>query len=144
MTDNDTDDLVGRSLRGRSLVGADLSDRDVRGADFTGANLRSVSFRNSIFGVPPKVGAAILGIAMLISVFTGTAIGWMVDEIRGQVNAEEWDAAAAGGSLVLLLLVFIAISLWRGFDTAIKVTVGAYRLVLAGNIIANLIWEEVE
>jgi hypothetical protein len=144
MTDDDTDKLTGRSYRGRSLEEADFSGKDVRGADFTGANLRSVTFRDAVFGVPPKVGAVILGIAMLISIATGMAIGWMVDEIRGQMNAQEWDEAAAGGSLIALLLVFVAIILWRGFDTAIKAIVGLYVLVLAGNVIANFIWEEVE
>ena len=144
MTDDDTDKLTGRSFRGRSLEETDFSGKDVRGTDFTAADLRLANFRDAVLGVPPGVGAVILGIAMLISIATGMAIGWMVDEVRGQMNASEWDEAAAGSSLIALLLVFVAIILWRGFDTAIKAIVGLYLLVLAGNVIANFIWEEVE
>jgi hypothetical protein len=145
MTDDDiTDKLTGQSFHGRSLEGADFSGTDVRGADFTGADLRSASFRDAKFGVAPKVGAVVLGIAMLISIAAGIAIGWMVDEIRGQVNAAEWDQAAGGGSLLFLLLVFVGLIIWRGFDTAIKAILVLYLVVLVGNIVANFIWEEVE
>jgi hypothetical protein len=145
MTDNEiTDKPAGQSFLGSSLDGADFSGKDLRGADFTGASLRSATFCNSKLGVAPKVAAVVLGIAILISIAAGVAIGWMVDDIRGQMNAEEWDQAAAGSSLIVLLLVFVALLLWRGIDTAIKAIVGLYLLVLLGNIIANFIWDEVE
>jgi len=145
MSNDDITDLrTGQSFRGRSLEGADFSGKDVRGVDFTGADLRSADFSNAKLGVAPKVGAVALGIAILIAILTGVLIGLLVDEIRGQMNAEEWDEAAAGGSLIFLLLAFVALIIWRGFDTAIKVIVGLYVVVLVGNVIANFIWEDVE
>jgi hypothetical protein len=145
MSDDEiTENPAGQSLVGSSLNGADFSGKDLRSTDFTGADLRSATFRNSKFGVEPKVGAVVLGLAMLITIAAGVAIGWMVDDIRGQMNAEEWDQAAAGSSLIVLLLVFVAVIIWRGIDTAIKVIVGLYAIVLVGNIIANFIWDEVE
>jgi len=149
MTDDDISDepggqsFRGQSLRGQSLEGADFSGKDVRGADFTGADLRSASFRDSNFGVAPKVGAVVLGIAMLITIAAGVAIGWVVDEIRVQVYGDRWDEAASGASLIFVLLAFVAIIVWRGFDTAIKVIVVVYLMVLAGNLIANLIWDDI-
>jgi hypothetical protein len=145
MSDDEiTENPAGQSLVGSSLNGADFSGKDLRSTDFTGADLRSATFRNSKFGVEPKVGAVVLGLAMLITIAAGVAIGWMVNDIRGQIYAEEWDRAAAGSSLIVLLLLFVAVIIWRGIDTAIKVIVGLYLLVLVGNLIANFIWDEVE
>jgi uncharacterized protein YjbI with pentapeptide repeats len=144
MTDDDIPDKPsGRSFRGQSLEGADFSGKDVRGTDFTGADLRSARFREVKLGVAPKVGALFLGIAMLITIAAGVAIGWVVDEIRVQMNGDRWDEAASGGSLIFVLLVFVGLIVWRGFDTAVKVIVVVYLVVLAGNIIANFVWDDV-
>lgn len=145
LTDDEIPDRpVGQSFRGGALAGADFSGKDVRGADFTGANLRSAIFRDAKFGVAPKVGAVILGVALLVTVGLGVVIGLMVDEIRTQLNGEEWDEVAAGGSMLFTLLVFIALLVWRGFDMAIKVIVVLYLVLMAGNLIANAIWEDLE
>jgi uncharacterized protein YjbI with pentapeptide repeats len=145
MTNDDvTDNPIGQSLRGRSLEGADFSGKDVRGTDFTGADLRSASFRDAELGVAPKVGVIFLGIAMLITIAAGVAIGLVVDEIRVQMNGDRWDEAASGGSLIFILLVFVGLIVWRGFDTAIKAIVVVYLLVLAGNMIANLFWDDID
>lgn len=145
MTDDEIPDRpIGHSFRGGALAGADFSGRDVRGADFTGANLRSAVFRDAKFGVAPKVGAVLFGFALLVTVGLGVVIGLMVDEIRTQLNGEEWDEVAAGSSMLFTLLAFIALLVWRGFDTAIRVIVVLYLVLMAGNIIANAIWEDLE
>jgi uncharacterized protein YjbI with pentapeptide repeats len=144
MTDDDIPDKPsGRSFRGQSLEGADFSGKDLRGTDFTGADLRSARFREVKLGVAPNVGALFLGIAMLITIAAGVAIGWVVDEIRVQMNGDRWDEAASGGSLIFVLLVFVGLIVWRGFDAAVKVIVVVYLVVLAGNIIANFVWDDV-
>jgi hypothetical protein len=142
--DDSTDRILGTSFRGRSLVGADFSGRDVRGADFIGADLRGADFTDATFGVAPRTGIVLLGVAMLVAVAAGVAIGWVVDEIRVQVYADAWDEAAAGISLIFLLLAFVGLIVWRGFDLAVKVIAVLYVVVVGGNIIANLIVEEVE
>ncbi len=145
MTDDEIPDRpVGQSFRGGALAGADFSGKDVRGADFTGANLRSAIFRDAKFGVAPKVGAVIFGVALLLAVGLGVVIGLMVDEIRTQLNGEEWDEVAAGGSVLFTILVFIAHLVWRGFDMAINVIGVLYLELMAGNLIANAIWEDLE
>jgi uncharacterized protein YjbI with pentapeptide repeats len=145
MTDNNVPDKpIGQSFRGGSLEEADFSGKDVRGADFTGADLRSASFREAEVGVAPKVGTVFLGIAMLFTIAAGVTIGWMVDEIRVQMNGDRWDEAASGGSLIFVLLVFVALIVWRGFDIALKAIVVVYLLVLAGNLIANFFWDDID
>jgi hypothetical protein len=145
MTDeDDTHKAVGLSFRGGSLEGADFSDKDMRSADFTGANLRSASFRNATFGVEPRVGVVLLGVSMLAAMAAGAGIGWAVNNLLDRLSADQWDEVAGGGSVSLVLIVFIALILWRGFDFALKIGAALYLVVLAVNIVANLLWEEFE
>jgi hypothetical protein len=44
----------------------------------------------------------------------------------------------------LVLIVFIALILWRGFDFALKIGAAFYLVVLGANIVANLLWEDFE
>lgn len=145
MTDGETSErLVGRAFRGASLEGSDFVGADVRGADFTGADLRGADFTDARVGVAPRTGVLLLGVAILVSIGAGVAIGWMVDDVRRQVRAEEWDEAAGGGSAVLLLLAFVVVIFWRGFDLAIKVLAVLYVGAIVVNVIANLVWDDVE
>jgi hypothetical protein len=145
MTDeHNTEKLSGLSFRGKSLEDADFSGRDMRGADFVGADLRSASFRDATFGVPPRVGAVLLGLAMLAAIAAGAGIGWAMHRLQDRLSAEQLDEVAGGGSVGLVLVVFIVLILWRGFDLAIKIGAVFYLVVLAINIVANLIWEEFE
>ena len=142
--DASSERLIGRSFRDRSLDGADFGGKDVRSADFTGADLRNADFTDARVGVAPRKGVVILGVALLVAIGTGIAIGWFVDDIRRQVSADEWDQAAAGGSMGLLLLAFIGVMFWRGFDVAIRAVAVLYVVVVVVNVIANFIWEDVE
>jgi hypothetical protein len=145
MTEDDTTgQFVGPSYQGRSLDNADFSAEDLRGADFTGANLRSANFRDAKFGVAPRVGVVLLGLAILASIAAGAAIGWAVTGTFDQLNSDSWDEVAAGGSIGFLIISLVVVIFWRGFDTAIKLVGGLYLIVLVVNIVANLIWEEVE
>lgn len=138
------DDPRGRSLRGQALEGADFSGKDVRGTDFTGADLRSSTFRNATLGVPPRVGAVILGSAMLVALSAGLAIGWAVHQMTDELSARKWDEVAQGSSIGLILIVLVALILWRGYDFAIRFVAFFYVLVLAANLVANLLWDKIE
>jgi hypothetical protein len=94
--------------------------------------------------VAPRTGAAILGAAIAIAISAGVVIGWAVDEVRGQVYADQWDEVAGGGSLILVLVAFVSLIFWRGFDLAIKATFVLYFVVAAGNVVANVLWEDLE
>jgi hypothetical protein len=146
MTDERADqpDIDRRSFRGDPLEGADFAGADVRGADFSDADLRSASFRDADLGVRPAVGAVILGLGMVFAVAAGVAIGWAVNGTTDRLSADAWDERAEGGSLVLLLILLVALVLWRGLDAALKVVVIVYPVVVILNVAANLIWEEVE
>ena len=135
---------VGESFRGRSLDGADFAGMDVRGANFTGASLRSASFRSAQLGVAPRVGVVMLGLAIIAAIAAGIAIGWSVDETTNRLSAERWDEVAEGGTITFVLVVVVALAFWRGFDVALRIGAAAYAIAVALNIVANLIWDEVE
>jgi hypothetical protein len=134
----------GGSQPGQDLEGADFSDKDLRGVDFAGANVRSANFRDATFGVEPRIGVMLLGIGLLISVGAGVAIGWSVDGLRHRISADQWDEVAEGSSMAVILVVLVAVIIWRGFDLAFKVVVAVYFALLVINVVANLIWDEVE
>jgi hypothetical protein len=145
MTDGDIGSQpVGESFWGRSLDGADFAGMDVRGADFTEASLRSASFRDAQLGVAPRVGVVMLGLAILVTVAAGIAIGWSVDQTRNRISAEPWDEVAEGATIVVVLVVLVALVFWRGFDFAIRIGVIVYAVAVALNIVANFLWDEVE
>ena len=123
---------------------ADFSGKDVRGADFTGANLRSANFQEAKIGVAPRTGLAILGLSLLVALAAGFAIGWGVNEIRKRFNSDEWDQVAEGSTLGLTILVLLGLIIWKGFDFAIRFVAVFYAVVVAINIVANLIWDDFE
>jgi hypothetical protein len=136
--------LTTRSFRGRSLEGADFSGADLRGTDFTGANLRSAKLTDAKVGVAPKVGVAVLSLGVLVAVTAGIVIGWSVEDTREQIAADEWDEVAGGVSIALVLVVLVGVTIWRGVDVAIRVAIVLWAVIAALNVMANVIWEEVE
>ena len=138
------DKTVAQSFRGQNLEGADFSGKDVRGADFTGANLRSADFTNCKIGVAPRVGVVILGVALLVAIACGVAIGFAVNEMRDRVTSDEWDQVAEGGSIGITLLVLLGLIIWKGFDVAIKIAVAVYLALVAVNVVANLLADDFE
>ena len=138
------DKTVAQSYRGQGLEGADFSGKDVRGADFTGADLRGANFTNCKIGVAPRVGAVLLGLALIVAIACGVAIGWAVNETRDRLTADEWDQVAEGGSIGITLLVLLGLVLWKGFDVAIKVAVAVYLVLVAINVVANLVADDFE
>jgi len=135
---------VARSFRGQDLEGADFSGKDVRGADFTGCNLRSANFTKAKIGVPPRVGAVILGVALLVAIACGVAIGWAVNEMRNRFTSDEWDQVVEGGSIGITLLVLLGLIIWKGFDFAIKIVGVVYLVLVAINVVANLLADDFE
>jgi hypothetical protein len=61
-----------------------------------------------------------------------------------RLSSDAWDEVAEGSSLVLILVILVAVIVWRGLDFALKVVAIAYPVLVVVNVVANLIWEEVE
>ena len=135
---------MGGSHRGENLDGADFSGKDIRGVDYTGARLRSANFRDAELGVAPRVGVVFFAFAIMMSIAAGIAIGWGVSGLRNRISADKWDEVAEGGTMAGVLVILVLLIVWKGFDTAFIVVVVAYLALVVINVIANLIWDEIE
>jgi uncharacterized protein YjbI with pentapeptide repeats len=135
---------LGEPFRGRALEGTDFSGADLRGVDFTGANLRSANFSDARVGPTVWIGAAILTIAIAAAVGAGVLIGLAVEGTRGRLTSGNLDEVMVAGVVITTMIVLVAISLWRGFDAAVKVAAIVYVALVAVTIVANLIWGDVE
>ena len=142
--DDDAPTLRRKSFRGRALEGADFSGADLRGADFTGADLRSASFRNARAGSGRWASAVILSIAIAAAAAAGVLIGFAVEETNERLSSDDLDEVVVAGAVIVTLVVLVTVIFWRGFDMALKVAAVAYVALVAGTILANLIWEDVE
>jgi hypothetical protein len=112
--------------------------------DFSDTDLRSASFREALLGVRPGIGLVILGAALIVAVGAGAAIGWAVNGTTDRLSSDAWDEVAEGSTLVLIMVILVALILWRGLDFALRMVLIAYPVLLVLNVAANLIWEEVE
>ena len=106
--------------------------------------MRSADFTNAEVGVPPRVGAVILGSALIVAIACGVAIGWAVNEVRERFTSDEWDQVAEGASLGVTLLLLLGLIIWKGFDFAFKVVAVFYLVLVAINVVANLIADDFE
>jgi hypothetical protein len=136
--------LRGRSFRGQALERADFSGADLRWTDFTGADLRSASFRDAQTGAKPWIRAAILTTALAAAVGAGVLTGLAVQSTKGWRASGEFDGVVVAGVVIVALVALIAVTVWRGFGTALKVAAVVYVALVAGTVLANLIWEDVE
>jgi len=134
----------GQSFRGQRLQGADFSGEDLRGVDFTEADLRSATFHGARVGPNLWVGAAIVATAIAAAVGAGVLIGLAVAGTRERLMSGNLDEVVVAGVVIATLVVLVAMILWRGFGSAIKIASVVYVGLVAGTIIANLIWEDVE
>ena len=142
--DDSTAPLRGASFRGRALEGTDFGGQDLRGVDFTGADLRSANFRDARVGPKLWIGAAILSTAIAAAVGAGVLIGLAVEGTRERLSSGNLDEVMVAGVVIVTLVVLVAVIFWRGFGTALRVAAIVYVALVAGTILANLIWEDVE
>jgi MFS family permease len=124
-------DLRGESFQGQNLTGADLSNADVRGADFGGATLVNAKFTNARLGLQPITGGLILLAALAISVSAGIMVGYFADTVRERAIAPDWRDKLGGWLLVLIVIVFFGVLIFRGARQAIPASLIVLAVVVA-------------
>jgi hypothetical protein len=142
--DDSTGPSSEESFRGRALEGADFGGEDLRGMDFTGAKLQSANFRDARVGPKLWIGAAILSTAIAAAMGAGVLIGLAVEGTRERLFSDNLDEVMVAGVVIVTLVVLVAIIFRRGFGTALRIAAIVYVALVAGTILANLIWEDVE
>ena len=118
MTPRDHDfrgqDVRGRSFEGRELAEADFVGADVRGCDFSNADLARADFTDAKLGVRPLAAAVILAASVVVSVVTGVAVGWLLNEITDDATSSDWRDVMGAILLGLVIAVFFGTIIGRG------------------------------
>ncbi len=117
--------FAGEDLRGRSFVNQDLSGvefraADLRGASFRGANLRGADFREARAGVSGGRRAVIVALAFAFSIAIGVAAGRAGEYLHDLIRGDSDRRRLLGAILAIELLVFIAVSVWKGLRVAVR------------------------
>jgi hypothetical protein len=131
-------------FRSQNLEGTDFAGCDLRSADFTDADLNNANFSGSRLGVAPGRGTIMLIAALSVAIAAGVIIGWAIVDTTGNLSSAEGDRVAEAGSLIFIFALLIGLIVWRGFDVAWKVTAIVYVVVVTGNLIGNLLFEQVD
>ena len=130
--DHRNENLRRKSFAAQSLPAANFEGADLRGADFTMADLSNASFRNTRFGVPPSVGAAILAAAIALSLAFGVVAGFAIDAVRERLYGEGWERTSSAAGILIILVVFVVVLFWKGLDAAIRTYLWTFAVVLRG------------
>ena len=142
--DHRNENLRRKSFEAQSLPAANFEGADLRGADFTMADLSNASFRNTRFGVPPSVGAAILAAAIALSLAFGVVAGFAIDAVRERLYGEGWERTSSAAGILIILVVFVVVLFWKGLDTAITTYLWTFAVVLGASLVVRLIWGQVD
>ena len=142
--DHRNENLRRKSFAAQSLPAANFEGADLRGADFTMADLSNASFRNTRFGVPPSVGAAILAAAIALSLAFGVVAGFAIDAVRERLYGEGWERTSSAAGILIILVVFVVVLFWKGLDTAITTYLWTFAVVLGASLVVRLIWGQVD
>ena len=113
-------DVRGRSFEGRELAEADFGGADVRGCDFSNADLAHADFTDAELGVRPLAAALILAGSLVVSVVTGVAVGWLLNEITDDATSSDWRDVMGAILLGLVVAVFFGTVIVKGLTVTFK------------------------
>ena len=129
-----------RSFAGQALEGTDFTAADLRGADLSNARLAGASFRDARLGVPPSTAALVLLAAVTVSVAAGVIAAQSIQALRDRIFGPHWEETLGGIEIVVVLVVFVGVMFWKGFDAAVKAFLVVTVVAVVTNLIARVIW----
>ena len=112
--------LQNASFKNEDLSYASFSKSDLRGADFTGADLRGADFTRSRTGITPKNTAWIFILALVVSLLSGYLAMLAGQTVHGMFVSPDPNVRLAAIATVVIILLFIGYSYWKGVGTAVK------------------------
>jgi len=133
--DYNSQNLRGRSFEGALLDSADFTDADLRGADFSYASLVGANFTDARMGVRTITGLVLLGVAMVVSILAGVAVGQFAAMVREEASSSDWRDVFAAALMVLVVVSFIAILLLKGASKAFR----AFAVVVAAVVLIDFV-----
>ena len=125
--------LQKQSFQNRDLVNATFKDSDLRGTDFSGADLTGVDFTNIKTGITPLITALIFVAALIISLLSGYVAMLTGRTVQTMLASTDKNVRISGIVSVVVLLVFILYTYWKGFLTSLSY------LILPASVITILI-----
>ncbi|OQP38637.1 hypothetical protein A4H97_18105 [Niastella yeongjuensis] len=112
--------LQGASFRNKDLTHARFADSDLRGADFSGSNLDGADFTHVKTGITPVNMVLIFLAALIVSLFSGYIAMLAGSTIQRMLNSNEENIRTAGITTIVIALLFIVYSWWKGVGHAIR------------------------
>lgn len=112
--------LKGVSFKNEDLSHARFADSDLRGADFSGSNLNGADFTHVKTGIAPAKKVSIFLGALIVSAFSGYVAMLAGQTIQGMLYSEEGNIRTAGIATIIIALLFIGYSWWKGVGHAIR------------------------
>ena len=137
-------DLRRKSFATQSLQAANFEGADLRGADFTRADLSNASFRGTRLGLSPGATAMILASSIVLSIAFGVVAGLAIDAVRDRLYSPGWERPSGAAGILFVLVVFVVVMFWKGFDAAIKTYLWTFAIVLAMSLVVRLIWGDID
>ena len=112
--------LKGASFKNEDLSHARFADSDLRGADFSGSNLNGADFTHVKTGITPGKMILIFLSALIVSAFSGYIAMLAGQTIQGMLDSKERNMRATGITTIVIALLFIGYSWWKGVGHAIR------------------------
>ncbi len=108
------------SLTNEDLSSANFSGSDLRGTDFTGSNLTGANFSNVRTGLAPLTVVLIFIVALAVSLLSGYVAAQIGHVIRQMLGDPEQKVRLAGVLTIVLLILFLVFTLWKGGGNAVR------------------------
>ena len=121
------------SFQQKDLAYASFAHSDLRGAKFTGSDLTGADFTNARTGITPRNVVFIFILAFVISLLSGYIAMLATNTIRQMLKSPDQNIRIAAISTIVIVVLFIAFSIWKGVGNAIR------QLVLPVAILAIII-----
>src|SRR5262249_45311154 len=117
-------DFSNKNLRGASFKSEDLSHArfhgsDLRGADFTGSNLSGADLTDVKTGIAPATKFWIFLVALIISLLSGYVAMLAGYTLQTMFHSGDNNVKFAGIVCTVVIILFIAFSIWKGVDQAL-------------------------
>jgi hypothetical protein len=107
------------SFRNEDLSNARFSDTDLRGTDFTGSDLRGADFNHVKTGITPVNTSLIFVAALVVSALSGYVAMLTGRTIQAMLGSDDAKIRTAGIASLVIMLLFILFSLWKGVGNAV-------------------------
>jgi hypothetical protein len=118
--DQSNKDLKNASFKNADLSNANFSGSDLRGADFSGSNLTGAHLMNTKIGITPGSTVFIFIVALIVSALSGYFAMLAGQTTQTMLASEDPNIRYSGILSLIVALVFILYSFWRGGSKAIR------------------------